>query len=61
MCISSRSKLDRIDFETKFSLNRKEIQFVKHFTYLGVLLDNEMSLKCLLNDVKKKIGHKIFL
>ena len=61
MVMGSQSKLDRIDFDLKFSLNRKGIQFVKHFTYLGVILDNEMNPKCLLTDVKKKIGHKIFL
>ena len=34
---------------------------MKQFTYLGIILDNEMSLRPLLCDTKKKIINKIFL
>ena len=45
----------------KFYLNKKDILFVKHLTYLGVILGNQMNLKSLLCDVKKRISNKIFL
>ena len=61
MIIASRSKLNRINIDSKFTLNEKYILFVKHFSYLGVTLDNEMNLKSLLCDVKKRISNKIFL
>ena len=35
-------------------MNNKDILFVKHYTYLGVILDNEMSLDNLLSDIKKE-------
>ena len=59
--MGSQSKLDRRGFDLKFYLNKKDILFVKHLTYLGVILGNQMNLKSLLCDVKKRISNKIFL
>ena len=39
----------------------KDIQYVKQFTYLGIIIDNTMSLRPLLSDIKKKVNNKIFL
>ena len=59
MVMGSRLKLSRINFTPKFCLNGKDILFVNHFTYLGVILDNEMSLKPLLSGVEDKKDLKI--
>ena len=34
---------------------------MKHFTFLGIILDNEMTFRPLLCDLNKKIINKIFL
>ena len=48
MILGARSRLNCIDYERKFRLDNNSITFVKQFTYLGIILDTEMTLKPLL-------------
>ena len=43
-----------------FNAGNRQIKFVKQFSYLGVLLDNEMSLSPFYKSVKKQVEHKLF-
>ena len=61
LIVGSHSRLNTINFDVKFCLIEKDIQYVNHFRYLGVILDSEMSLKYLLSVVKKKSSNKIFM
>ena len=54
MLVACRAKLNRLNLDHTFCLNGLNVQYVKHFTYLGIILDTEMSLKPLFRDVKKK-------
>ena len=56
----SRSKLANIHRKTPFNMGNREIGFVNHHLYLGIMLDNTMSLLPLAKDIKKRISNKIF-
>ena len=57
----SRSKLANISIQRPFIMNGVELGFVKSHSYLGIQLDNIMSLNALVKDIKKKISNKIFV
>ena len=48
MILGSHAKLKRLVLDRSFMLNQKTISFVKDFKYLGIILDNEMSLNPLI-------------
>ena len=61
MVMGNSTKLLKLKLDRLFNINGKDIQFVKKFTYLGIIIDNTMSLRPFLCDTKKKINNKIFL
>ena len=54
MVFSTRHRLSALDPRIKFSMNGYDIEFVRSFSYLGIILDEIMSLIPLIKDVKKK-------
>ena len=61
MIVENSSKITKLDFERSFISNNNVIQYVKQFTYLGIILDNTMSLRPLHCNIRKKVNDKIFL
>ena len=53
MLLGSRNKLGKIDLSQQLKIGDFSLPFCKKYKYLGVILDNEMSLTNLLSDVKK--------
>ena len=60
MIFSTRSRLTSLNDPTPFRYFRERIAFVKNHIYLGVTLDNSMSLIPLLKNIKKRVSNKIF-
>ena len=54
MLLGSRNKLGKIDLSQRLKIGDFCLPFCKKYKYLGVTLDNEMSLTNLLSDTKKK-------
>ena len=60
MIFTTRSRLTSLNDPTPFRYFREKIAFVKNHIYLGVTLDNSMSLIPLLKNIKKRVSNKIF-
>ena len=61
MVFSTRNRLSNVDRNIGFNMNGHEIGYVKNYSYLGIIIDESMSLTPLIKDVKKKISNKIFM
>ena len=59
LIIGNRNKLLKIDHDLKLNVRNTSLDFVKKFSYLGVLLDSEMTLQPLLSHVKKITSSKV--
>ena len=60
MIISTHARLKNLDLVPEFKINNKSVQYVKQYNYLGVILDNEMSLCPLLKNIKKRVNNRMF-
>ena len=58
--IASRSKLSRVNRGDALQLYNIDVNIVKQYNYLGVILDSEMTLRPFINYIKKTVSHKIF-
>ena len=54
MVFSTRSRLSTLDRDIKFKMNGFDIEFVKSYSYLGIILDDSMPLIPLVKDIKKE-------
>ena len=61
MVFSTRNRLSTISKDVLFSMNGYGIEFVRNYSYLGIVLDETMSLIPLLKDIKKRISNRIFM
>ena len=61
MVIGTKSKLNRIDTERPVCISNNPVKFVKQYNYLGVIIDNEMTIQPMLKHVKKLVTNKIFV
>ena len=60
LIFGSRSKLQKIDYESKISLGNQSLSFTDKYKYLGVTLDNEMNLTSFLACIKRSVLQKLF-
>ena len=60
LLLSSRHKLNQIDYTKEIILGNQSLGFTDKYKYLGVTLDSEMNLTSLLSDVKKSVSHRLF-
>ena len=60
LLIGPRNKLGRLHNIRSLHVYDKDIEFVKHYNYLGVILDSEMNLRPHFNHVKKLVHNKLF-
>ena len=61
MIFGSRNRLANVQDQRSLFLNGREVGYVSKHTYLGITLDNIMSLTPLMKDIKKRISNKIFM
>ena len=61
MIFSTRHKISKLVNPKHFEMSNHIISFVRNYVYLGVLIDNVMSLVPLMKDLEKRISNKIFM
>ena len=61
MIFVTRSKLSKFVDPEHFKLGNHTIDFVHNYVYLGVIIDDVMSLNLLINNLKKGISNKVFM
>ena len=60
MISSARNRLNTMRNIRNFKIDNHDVHYVKQYNYLGLILDNEMTLVPLLNNIKKRLNNKIF-
>ena len=60
MILGSRCKLQKLYDPKHIIINGEKINFVKQYTYLGIILDSEITLQPMLKHVKKLLTNKVF-
>ena len=60
MITSTRNRLYALNNVIKFKILGNDVQYVTQYNYLGLLLDNEMTLQPLLKNIKKRVNNKLF-
>ena len=61
MIVGTKNRISNLANPEQLKYMNCNIKFVRHCTYLGVVIDNSMSLVPLINNVKKKVSNKIFM
>ena len=61
MISTTSTRLKNLRNVPSFKILGKDVQFVKQYNYLGLMLDNEMTLVPLLKNIKKRVNNKIFM
>ena len=61
MILGPRSKLHLLENPTPFNIKGKNINFVKQYTYLGVIIDNELSLVPMYKNMEKCLVDKVYM
>ena len=60
LVFGTRSKLQKVYYDSKIMLGTRPLTFTDKYKYLGVTLDSEMSLTSFLADTKKTVLQKLF-
>ena len=60
LILGSSAKIPLLEPENRFTLNGHKLEFVKVYNYLGIMLDQNMSLLPLLSRLKNIIHSKIY-
>ena len=60
LVFGSRNKLGNIDYNNVLHIGGVPLEFTDKYKYLGVTLDKEMTLNCLLSDIKKTVSNRLF-
>ena len=55
MIVGTRKKLSKVMSPTIFIINGKQVKFVKQYNYLGIILDNELTLTALYKSIEKNV------
>ena len=60
MIVSTNNRLKTFKNTPKFIIMGKPLDYVVQYNYLGIILDNQMSLQPLVKNIKKRINIKMF-
>ena len=60
LVIASRQKLNKIDFTNQLCFDNVNLNFTNKYNYLGVIIDSEMTLTCLVSTTKKTVLNRLF-
>ena len=58
--IGNRAKLENLNSHAPFNAGNRRIMFVNQFVYLGITLDDEMTLEPLYTNVVRQTEQKLF-
>ena len=61
MIIGNKAKLNVLNDPAPFNAGNRQIMFVKQFTYLGIVLDDELLLGPLYRDIVRQVEQKLFV
>ena len=61
MVFSTRNRLSALDKSVFFKMKNHSIELVRHYSCLGITIDETMSMMPLINDVKKGISNRVFM
>ena len=61
MIIANNGKLNSIVDPAPFNVGNRQIMFMNKFSYLGIVLDNEMLLEPLYKNVCRQVEQKLFM
>ena len=61
MIVGTKNRISNLGNPEKMKYMECDIKFVRQCTYLGIVLDNIMSLVPLVNNVKKRVSNRIFM
>ena len=61
MIIANKGKLKSTLNPAPFNAGNRQIMFVKRFSYLGIILDEELLLEPLYKNVCRQVEHKLFM
>ena len=61
MIVANRGKLKTIRDPAPFNAGNRRIMFVKRFSYLGIILDEELLLEPLFKNTCRQVEHKLFM
>ena len=61
MLVGTRTKLSHVIDPAPLEINGKHVKFVKQYNYLGIILDNELTLKPMYKNVEKRVIDKVFM
>ena len=60
LLIGSSNKLGHVDYNIRIKLDNIPLEFVDNYKYLGITIDKNMDLTCLLSTVKKSVSNHLF-
>ena len=60
LLFGSRQKLGTIDYSIQLLLGNSRLNYCDKYKYLGVTLDNELTLTSLLADTRKTVSDRLF-
>ena len=60
LVVGSRNKLSKVDYDNPVSLGNSSLNFTSKYKYLGVALNNEMTLTSFLANIKRIVLQKLF-
>ena len=60
MIIGTRTKLKHLVIPVPIIPDGVNVKFVKQYSYLGIILDEEMTLQPMLKNVKKTLNNRLF-
>ena len=61
MIVANRGKLKSLIDPAPFNAGNRQILFVKRFSYLGIVLDDELLLEPLYKNVCRQVEQKLFM
>ena len=61
MIVANKGKLNTLDDPAPFNAGNRQIMFVHKFSYLGIVLDEEMLLEPLYKNVCRQVEQKLFM
>ena len=61
MIVSTNTRLNNLCNKDSFTIQGENIHYVSQYNYLGLVLDNEMSLFPLYKNIKKRVNNNMFV
>ena len=60
LVLGPNSKISALNMNNRFILNGQHLEYTKSYNYLGIMIDQHMSLQSLLSKLKSTVSNKIY-